>query len=86
MHCQTFFCSTSYLELDGFDQDYQASVHFPVTSTVNKSQQHRNKILGMLRIGPGATGCEARILPLCYPAPTLSIFSIEEKLIETLVL
>ena len=26
--------------LDGFDQHNQASVHFPVTSTLNKSQQH----------------------------------------------
>ena len=33
------FCSTSQLVLDGFDQHYQAFVHFPLTSAVNKSQQ-----------------------------------------------
>ena len=45
-----------YPLLDGFDQHFQASVHFPLTSAVNKSQQHGNKFSGMLRIKPGAAG------------------------------
>ena len=32
------------------DQHYQASVHFSLTSDVDKSRQHWNKFLGMLRI------------------------------------
>ena len=39
--------------LDGFDQHFEASVHFPLTST---SQQYRNKFSGMRRIKPGAAG------------------------------
>ena len=41
--------------LDGFDQHFQASVHFPLTSAVNKSQQQLNKV---------------RMLPLCFAAPS----------------
>ena len=39
-------------------------------SAVNKSQKHQEKkILGRLRIKPGAAGCETRGLALCYAAP-----------------
>ena len=31
--------------------------------------KNQNNFLGILRIEPGATGWEARILPLCYAAP-----------------
>ena len=43
-----------FIVLDGFNQLFQASVPFPLTSAVDKSQQHRNKFLGMPRIEPGA--------------------------------
>ena len=59
-----------YIVLDGFDQHYQASVHFPLT--INKFQQHQNKFSGMLRIKPRATGWEARMPSLGYVAPSLS--------------
>ena len=38
------FCSTSLilLELDGFDQHYQASVHFPQACAIDKSLQHQD--------------------------------------------
>ena len=39
---------------------------FALTSAVNKSQQHRNKFPGMLRIEPRTTWWEARMLHLCY--------------------
>ena len=39
---------------DGFHQQYQSSVHFPLTRAVDKSQQHRNKFPGTQRIEPGA--------------------------------
>ena len=35
--------------LDSFDTHFQASVHFPLTSAKDKSQQHRNKFLGTPR-------------------------------------
>ena len=50
---------------DGFDQHFQPSVKFPLTSSVNKSQQHQNKFLGMPRIEPEAAEWDAKILPLC---------------------
>ena len=53
----------------GFNQHFQASVHFPLTSAVNKSQQHRNKISRATWLEPGAAGWEARMLPLCCTAP-----------------
>ena len=55
------------LLLDEFDWHFQASVHFPLTSIVNKYQHH------MRRIKPGAAGWEARMLPLCSTAPVLLI-------------
>ena len=45
-----------FVGLDGFDQHYQASVHFPLTSAVVKSQQQQNKFSEALRIEPWATG------------------------------
>ena len=60
------YCSTCLpLVLDEFDQHFQASVNFLLTSAVDKSQQRRNKCSGMPRIKPGATGWEVRMLPLC---------------------
>ena len=41
--------------LRGFEPYFQASVHFPVTSAVNKAQQHLNKFLRMPRIENGPT-------------------------------
>ena len=40
----------------GFDQLHQAYVHIPLTSAVNKSQQHLNTFSGMLRMEPEAAG------------------------------
>ena len=54
---------------DWFDQHFQPSVQFPLTSSVNKSQQHQNKFLGTPRIEPEAAEWDAKILPLCYAAP-----------------
>ena len=42
--------------LDGFNQHFQTSVHFPLTSTADKSQQRQNKFLRMPTIEPGGTG------------------------------
>ena len=66
-----FFCSTSYLILDGFDQHYQASVHFPLTSTIDKSQQHENNFWGEWRIlNPGVLD-EKQECYLCATQPQL---------------
>ena len=67
----TYFCGTCLLALDGFDQHFQASFHYPQTSNMDKSQQHHNKLPGTPRIEPGAAGSEARMLPL-FHAPTKS--------------
>ena len=50
------FCSTSLplASLDGFNQHFQAYVQFPLTSILDKSQQHQNKFSGRPRIKPGA--------------------------------
>ena len=42
----TVFCSTNQLVLYGSDQLCQASVHFPLSSAVSKSQQHHKIIFG----------------------------------------
>ena len=68
-----FFVVLALQVLDGFDQHYQASVRFPLTSPVNKPQQHQKKCSGILRIEPGATSLEAAMLPLCYAAPLLDL-------------
>ena len=49
----------------------QPSVHLPLTSNINKSQQRRKKFSGTMMIEPGAAGCEARMLPMCYAATHL---------------
>ena len=54
--------------LDGFNQHFQASVHFPRTITVDKSQQYWAKFLGTPRIEPVPAGWEVRMLPPCYGA------------------
>ena len=60
------------------------SVHLPLTSDINKSQQHRNKLLGMMIIEPGAARREAKMLPVCYATPIfeakVSCFKIAPKL------
>ena len=38
--------------LGRYNHDFQATVHFSLTSAVDKSQQHRNKFLGIPRIEP----------------------------------
>ena len=43
--------------------------HFPLTSPVDKSQQHQKKFPGMPKIKPTATGWEATMLPLFFEAP-----------------
>ena len=70
-----FFCSTSWQVLDGFDWHYHASVHFCLTNAIDKSQQHCKKFLRMSKIEPGATGWEARMLPLCNEATQLKFKS-----------
>ena len=44
--------------LDGFDQHFQASVYFPLTRAVNKSQHYQKKFSGMPRLKPGTAGGE----------------------------
>ena len=53
-----FFVALAFHQqvLDGFDQHFQASVHFPIASAIDKAQQHQNEFLGMPRIKPGAAG------------------------------
>ena len=46
-----------------------ASVHFPQTSALDKSQQHPNNLWAIQIIEPGATRWAAQMLPLCYAAP-----------------
>ena len=36
--------------INEFDQHFQASVHFPLTSAVDKSKQHQNNFFGNARI------------------------------------
>ena len=62
---RTFFEALACLK-PGQDQHFQASVHFPLISSIDKSQQFWNKFWETPRIEPGTTGWEARILPLCY--------------------
>ena len=50
------FCSPSWVKLDVFNQHYQASVHFPQSSAIDKIPQHQTKFLGLPRINPTATG------------------------------
>ena len=45
-----------YPVLDEFGHHFEAFVHFPLTNSINESQQHRNKFFGMPRIKPGAAG------------------------------
>ena len=57
------FYSTRWIldvELNEFNQYFRASVHFPLTSPVEKSQQYQNKFSGMPRIEPGAAGVRSK--------------------------
>ena len=67
-----WICST-VLPLDGLDQHFRVTVHFPLTSTVDYPQQHKKisseKKLGIMGIHPGAAGWEASMLPLSLTAP-----------------
>ena len=40
------FVESACHQPDRFDQHFQACVHFPLTSAVDKSQKHKNKFLG----------------------------------------
>ena len=44
----SIYCHKMCLKLfvGGFDQHCQASVHFPLTSAIDKSRQHRNNFFG----------------------------------------
>ena len=59
--------------IDGFDWHLQASVHFTLSSAINKSQWHQKipdeNILWMPGIEPGAVRWEVRMLRLFYVAP-----------------
>ena len=44
-----FYIVLNFSVLDEFDQHFQASVRFPLTRTVGKSQQHQNKFSGKWR-------------------------------------
>ena len=59
---ESFFSTNSLLVLDGFDRQYQASVHFPLTSVINTSQQHPNKLWEGRDSKPGFLGEQARML------------------------
>ena len=61
--------------LDGFDQQlsFLHCPHSKQCTAVDKSKQHQEipkKILGALRIEPGAAGREARMLSTVLCAPT----------------
>ena len=57
------------------------SSQFHLTSPIDKSQQHRNNnFLEMLRIKLGTAGLEARMVPLCYAAPSSRLINGFEKL------
>ena len=64
----SFLCSTSQLVLNGFNGHLQSSVHFPLISAVNKSQQHWYKFLGTPRIEPEPLG-EKQECYLCALQP-----------------
>ena len=42
--------------LDGLNQHFQAPVHFPLTSNIDKSPQHHKKFLGLCELIPGPLG------------------------------
>ena len=54
-------------ELDGLDQHFQATVHFPLTRAANQPQQHQyfffKKLSWMLGIEPRAAGWEVSMQP-----------------------
>ena len=58
--------------LDGFDPLFQATIHFPapLINLSNIDNFSSENFLGTLGIEPRAAVPEARMLPLCYAAPT----------------
>ena len=77
-----FFCSaslplSSYPELDGFDQHFQATVHFPLSSPIDNPQQHQ-RLIHMKQFrerwesNPGHLGLEASMLTIVPCCPRLS--------------
>ena len=53
------------------------SVHFPLTSAMDKSQQHQNKFSGMLRIEPRPRGEEQRCYLCALQPPNSCSFTFE---------
>ena len=45
--------------------------YFPQTRAIDKSQQHQNNFLGVLRIEPTAAGLEVRMLTLYNAVPKI---------------
>ena len=54
--------STTKQVIEGFNRHYQASVHFSLTSAINKFRQYQNNFFGMTRIEPRAEGWVAQKL------------------------
>ena len=72
-------------ELDGFEQHFQATVHFSLTCAVDEPQQHRKlfsseKPLGILGINPGAAGWEASSMQ--PPPPFWDLFVVPHSISE----
>ena len=49
---------------------------FPLTSAIDKSQQHQNNFFGTPTSEPRAAEWEARMLPLCFAAPAQQLLFI----------
>ena len=59
-------------ELNGLDQHFQATAHFPLAGSINKFSSEKNLVI--LGIKPGAAWWESSMLPLCQAAPQETIF------------
>ena len=59
--------------LDGFDQHFQATVHFPISSAIDEPQQQRQLLSGKFRerweSNPGWLGPEASMLTIAPCCP-----------------
>ena len=66
---EIMFWSSCWLVLGGFDRHYQATVHFPLTSAIDKSHHYQNKFSGMLRIKSRGRWVQRKNATLCAMQP-----------------
>ena len=70
--------------MDGFDQHFQVTVPFPLTSAFNFSSIDNfssENVLAKLGIEPWAGGSEESMLPMCYAAPLMESKFVDNRLL-----